>query len=198
MNLVLDAHLGEQQIRQGLIAYLNRTSVGDTMVRGELPVLASRIDVVRMSARKMEGFEIKSDDDKLSRLPTQAADYNQVFDGLTLVTGRMLAGDALSMTPRFWGILQARLTTDGEVVFFRWQDCAPNPGITASGLASMLWRNEAAECLNRYSTVCVRKSWSGLKIREHLAAHVPRLELRDFVAGRLCDPQRSENYQRLH
>lgn len=190
--------LSEAQIREGLLAYLSMTAVGDGLIRSELPVLHSRIDVVRISSERLEGFEIKSDFDELSRLPSQAENYNQVFDGLTLVTGGRLAAEATCRTPRFWGILQARVTMDGKMVFVRHQDCRPNPRVTALGLASMLWRDEAAQCLSTLSAVEVRTSWDRRRLRKEIVEHVTMPALRPFVAKCLSNPDRFEQHERLH
>lgn len=88
----------DPEIRSELHRRLQLRHGNDPTVRivDEMSVLtgACRIDVALINGR-LEGFEIKSDSDSLSRLPRQAFAYGQVFDRLTMVWVSCHLGDPI-------------------------------------------------------------------------------------------------------
>ena len=77
---------------------------------------ASRIDFAIING-VMRGYEIKSDKDTLIRLPYQVKQFNAVFDKLILVVGKRHLYKAMHIVPEWWGIIIAKINTNGDVVF---------------------------------------------------------------------------------
>ena len=61
----------------------------------------------------LAGFEIKSDFDRLSRLPSQAEGYSSVFDQVTLILTDRHAAEAKNLIPDWWGLVCAHRGTRG-------------------------------------------------------------------------------------
>jgi len=90
------------------------------LLRGEI-----RIDVAVISS-VLEGFEIKSGKDTLSRLPRQSAAYGRIFDRVTLVTVSRHASHAQRILPSWWGIWTIHLEND-QLYFEDVRSAAANP-----------------------------------------------------------------------
>lgn len=108
---------------------------------------AARIDVAVVNGA-FHGFEIKSDCDSLERLDTQIADYNKVFDYVTLVSGTRLFDAARKRVPSWWGLGMA-LFTDESVRIREIRKPKKNPHPDPLSLAQMLWKRETIQCLRR-------------------------------------------------
>ena len=52
---------------------------------------------------ELKGFEIKSDQDTLYRLRSQASVYGNIFDTVTIVTGPRHIRKAKKIVPSWWG-----------------------------------------------------------------------------------------------
>lgn len=108
-----------------------------------------RADVAVVNGH-LTGFEIKSNDDTLRRLPEQVSAYSEVFDRATLVVGTKHADDAKSVIPSWWGIIEARPGARGAIVFDSLRAARPNPQISLHSVAQLLWRNEVVEILSEF------------------------------------------------
>jgi hypothetical protein len=96
----------------------------------------------------MEGFEIKSDVDSLSRLSHQIDSYNAIFDrSSVIVTARHLE-QVKRMIPEWWGIIM--VTESGsDLPEFRWiRNTAQNAKVDNTAVAQLLWREEAQKVLS--------------------------------------------------
>jgi hypothetical protein len=108
---------------------------------------AVRVDLAVING-ELAGYEIKSARDTLSRLPSQAALYNAVFDRVHLVAAEKHCGPAAKDIPEWWGIMVARQS--GETVEL--EEARPagvNPGVEPIQVARLLWREEALAILAR-------------------------------------------------
>lgn len=184
-----NAGVSESAIREALRVWLLRTAEEGAAVRDELAVLGARVDIARVGSR-LEGFEIKSDFDNLSRLPRQVEVFSALFDSMTLVVGERLVCEAFDAVPRWWGIQVAHGTASSAVRFRVLRACSQNPAQSADVLAQMLWRTEAAQALEQLAGVEPRKSWTSRQLRERISIGVPVEHLRRFVIDRLRDPSR--------
>lgn len=92
------------------------------------------------------GLEIKSDEDTLKRLPTQAEDYNDVCRYLTLVVGEKHLAESLKIIPEWWGVTVVK---DGIKVL---REPQPNPSLDSSSLIVLLWKSELCVMLARRSS----------------------------------------------
>lgn len=173
-------------IRAALVASLHAEHVGtDTVIRHEVGVCAGkrRIDLAVLNG-EFAGYEIKSDEDRLTRLEAQAAAYAQVLDRAFLVTTARYVDQAAAIIPRWWGLIVA-VERDKKIVL----EVARDPGLNidhdAFALAQLLWRDEALEALRE------RGEGRGLsgKARHYvwlaLSTAVPVDELRSVVRERL-------------
>ena len=109
---------------------------------------ASRIDVAVVNGI-LHGFELKSDRDTLTRLPSQMSVYNSVLDRITLITGQRHAEPALRMLPDWWGLKVAEVGSRGGVRFCTVQRASDNPKVEPLAVARLLWREEAMKLLAR-------------------------------------------------
>jgi len=106
---------------------------------------AGRIDIAVVNGI-MHGYEIKSDQDTLHRLPEQITIFNAVFDKITLVVGKNHLYDAVNMIPDWWGIMVAK-NTNGHITFNRIREEDFNDGQISLAMARLLWREEALRIL---------------------------------------------------
>ena len=107
---------------------------------------AARIDVAVIS-ESLHGFELKSDSDRVDRLPRQCAAYAAIFDRMTLVVGPRLREKATELIPSWWGIELAEQGVDGGILFETIRTAEENLSIDALALAKLLWREEALALL---------------------------------------------------
>jgi hypothetical protein len=103
---------------------------------------AIRVDLAVVNAR-LHGFELKSDRDRLDRLPRQCAAYNAVFDRVTLVVGPRHVDRAVQMIPEWWGVELAQLNATSAIEFTTAREPLENPALDPLSIAKLLWREEA-------------------------------------------------------
>jgi hypothetical protein len=108
-----------------------------------------RIDIAVING-VMHGYEIKSDQDTLLRLPEQIQVYNSVFDKITLVVGKNHLYEAIKMVPDWWGLMVAKVNTNGDVVFNTIRKEEVNNKQNQLSVARLLWREEALKILDDF------------------------------------------------
>jgi hypothetical protein len=120
----------------------------ETLILDELGLRhgAIRADLAIVNGR-LHGFELKSDRDRLDRLPRQCATYNAVFDRMTLVVGRRLVDRAIEMVPEWWGVELAEWNADGVIELTTVRHTLDNPSPDPLAIAKLLWREEALTVL---------------------------------------------------
>lgn len=142
----------DRDIRESVWRWLEIAHFGDpdTLMLDELGILngATRIDIAVINGQ-IEGYELKSERDTLERLPTQRDLYNKVLDRISLVVAENHRDAAVEMIPEWWGLAVAS-TCRGGVALTRERLPEMNPELDAATLASLLWRDEALEVLERY------------------------------------------------
>jgi hypothetical protein len=148
---VTPAALRDLDIRHALRAHLAHVHAGDTHTRVieemELCLNAARVDLAVVNGR-LEGFEIKSDRDRLDRLARQADVYNRVFDRMTVVAGQRHLPSAIEAIPVWWGVSEARAVEDGvELRVIR--PAQNNPEPDGYSVAQLLRRAEALAILDQ-------------------------------------------------
>ena len=105
-----------------------------------------RVDIVVVNAA-LHGYEIKSDQDTLQRLPEQMNAFNSVFDKMTLVVGKTHLYEAINMVPDWWGITVAKINSNSLVTFNLIREGELNKKQDSVSVAQLLWKNEALEIL---------------------------------------------------
>lgn len=176
--------LKDGEIRSPLLKRIR--SLGDSRIVEELGLLRGeiRIDVALISTI-LEGFEIKSGRDTLSRLPRQIETYGRIFDRVTLVTVARHASRARRFLPSWWGIWTIYLER-GFLCFEEVRSSTPNPCIDLTALVHLLWRDEGLELLARWDPGKARARASREDICEKLLQAVPAKLLRQSVLATLA------------
>lgn len=103
----------------------------------------ARIDLAAIG-QQLGGYEIKGARDDLSRLPSQAAAYGQVFDRLTLVASDRHLDEAARALPAWWGLALVR--SEGRTIETI-RPAASNPNRDPHALVRLLWHDEALDVL---------------------------------------------------
>lgn len=119
----------------------------DTLIVDELGLCQGRARVdVAVVTGTLHGYEIKSEQDTLYRLPTQAAVYSASLNRVTVVASRRHIAALQAMVPIWWGIQQADEAC-GAVDLVEVRPALDNPEIDPFAVAQMLWRDEAMAAL---------------------------------------------------
>lgn len=123
------------------------TSDPTTKVVEEMHVCmgTSRIDMAVLNG-KLHGYEIKSEQDTLERLPDQIESYNKIFDTMTIVTGEKHVSKIMKIVPDWWGVYYVSLNRKKPVLKRKRQD-KKNKEIDIFYLSQLLWKNELCELL---------------------------------------------------
>ena len=163
----------EGDIRRALIRALGNEHAAepDTIIMDELTVCrgVSRVDVAVING-KLHGFEIKSEQDTLARLPGQIDSYCQVFDSVTLVATESHLEKLLGVVPAWCGVWLAKEEASGSVSFCEHRAPDSNPGTVPSSVAELLWRCEALEILERHGLAAGLKSKPKKRLWSELVA----------------------------
>jgi hypothetical protein len=179
--------LRDRDIRASLHAHLATEHAGehDTLLVDEMGILrgAARVDLAVVNC-SINGFEIKSEADRLHRLARQRDAYGAVLDTVTLVTCRHHLAAARSVIPAWWGIIVAT-APDGGVALRRTRRARPNRRIQPTALASLLWREEALELLDQHRLVNGLRSRPNGVLWTALAESLPLAALSDGVRAAL-------------
>jgi hypothetical protein len=78
---------------------------GATVLRDEMGICAGLVRVdLAVIGDELSGYEIKSDQDSLVRLPGQVAAYSRVLDRATLVVTEKHLAKATALIPTWWGL----------------------------------------------------------------------------------------------
>ncbi len=97
---------------------------------------------------KMIGYEIKSQNDTLNRLPNQIIAYNEVFDNVYIITASNHLTKVIEAIPQWWGIYVISGSDDITCSFTLRRPAKTNKFRNCLGLAQLLWKNEVLEILN--------------------------------------------------
>jgi hypothetical protein len=108
----------------------------------------ARVDIAVVNGI-MHGYEIKSDQDTLQRLPRQMEVFNSVFDKITLVVGKNHLYQAINIVPEWWGIMIAKSDNNGSVIFNLIRGEEFNKNQDSVSVARLLWREEALRILEK-------------------------------------------------
>jgi hypothetical protein len=180
----------ERDIRRHLVRHF-RGALGVRVVE-ELVLLRgqSRVDIALISSR-FDGFEIKSRQDSLARLPGQRAIYNRVFDRVTLVTSPHHLKRARRIIPSWWGIWTAR-SEFGALNIRELRGPGENPQVDIEAIVQLLWKDEIVALLSSLGGGASLKNRTRQDLCRRLICEVPHSELRRAVRETLG---RRENWR---
>lgn len=132
-------------MRAALRIFLKSHEFASVLEEFWVPISHERADLVLIDSG-MHGFEIKTAQDTLRRLPRQALAYGRIFDRCTLVVAERHVQDGSKVVPPWWGILA--FSTVGDAPVFHWaRSAGVNPTGDAITLVRLLWRREARTVL---------------------------------------------------
>jgi hypothetical protein len=143
-----------------------------------------RVDMAVVTGM-LKGFEIKSDQDTLKRLPAQASAYNKVFDTLTVVVGARHLQRIVDVVPPWWGILVLDERPGNEPSLRCFRPEALNSNLDAFALVQLLWRNEALALLGANGIETGLRSKPRRYLWEALAKSLALSDLREMVRTQL-------------
>lgn len=181
----------DAMIRKALILRLRGQSRDNTQYRivEELGLNhgSIRADVAVINGA-LDGFEIKSDKDNLSRLPGQIRAYNSIFDTVTIVVGMSHVYKALEIIPDWWGVTVAKVSgpESDSVSFSTIRIARYNEDRDCISLARLLWREEALKILNELHRSSGLKSKPRKMIYEALSTCLDMEALSAKVRLALC------------
>lgn len=161
------------EIRKALFTKkLDRLRSQDVLIIDELGLAhaKSRIDVAVINGC-LHGYEIKSAQDSLTRLPGQIATYRDTLERLTVVCASKHIEGVVRLAPDWCGITEARQGGRGGIHFHTVRRSTKNPEVKPTMLAHLLWHAEAVSLLSRYDV----SSHDLRRPRKHLYAMIAEL-----------------------
>ena len=142
--------LRDPDIRYALVCtrlrHVSKSSTGMIVHELGLCHAKSRIDVATINGI-IHGYEIKSAQDNLARLPHQLKVYGQSLPKLTLVVVSKHLKAVATQVPTWCGIIEASVGPRGGVRLKTIQKATCNPVLDPFLLAHLLWRNEVHDAL---------------------------------------------------
>lgn len=98
----------------------------------------ARIDIAVVNG-SLHGYELKSDADRLDRLPAQLAHYDRVFDTVTMVVAPKHVDRTTSLVQDWHGLLVAE---PGSAAPLELRPARPNPAPCLRSVVQLLWSDE--------------------------------------------------------
>lgn len=109
----------------------------------DLAVANARIDMAVLNGH-FHGYEIKSSQDNLERLPNQLVSYSKIFDQLSVITEEKYATKILKIIPDWVGVTICY--QEGESAKIECiKPCEDNKSQQGTYLAKLLWQPELKE-----------------------------------------------------
>lgn len=162
--------------------YINDPS---TLVVDELDVCGgiSRVDIAVING-KLHGFEIKSEQDTLERLPMQIDSYNKVFDKMTIVTTEKHIDKIMNFVPEWWGIYYVSCIK-GNLLLKKKRNSKINKNIDTIELLQLLWKDELINLLNLHGITKGVKSKTRFALSQLVSEKISKQEVKYFVKNQL-------------
>lgn len=110
----------------------------------------ARVDLAVVNS-KFHGYEIKSDNDTLERLPRQIDFYGKVFDTMSIVCSKKWVSRARGLIPYWWGIIIAEEDSSGQVILHRRRKEYLNKKTDTRSILELTWKNEAIGILAQHN-----------------------------------------------
>jgi len=107
---------------------------------------------------KLVGYEIKTEKDTLSRLPSQIQAYNEVFEKAFIIVSENHLANALKLIPDWWGIYKIKIKGDGSLTFPCHRKARINKARNPYTIACLLWKPEVLEIVNSFSKMSIRSN----------------------------------------
>jgi len=171
-------------LRQGLVAASRNEPW--TLIIDELGICSgvARVDIAVVNG-ELKGFEIKSDQDNLDRLPSQTHMYGKVFDTMTIVSGPRHLSKLETSIPDWWGIVVANPNGSRKLELQTIRCEGKNLGHDALSVAQLLWREEVLSELRIAGKAKGLSSRPRIYLWEKLVSALSLSDLRRIVRARL-------------
>lgn len=179
----------DPDIRKVLYKYFSNTkeftSDPSTLIVDELDVCRgiSRVDIAVING-KMHGYEIKSEQDTLERLPNQLESYNKVFDKMTIVVCEKHLNKVADIVPEWWGI-GCIYNYRGQLKLKKIRNNKVNRNVDAFQVAQLLWKDELIKLLNIYGITKGVKSKNRNALSQLVFENIPKKEIKYYVKEQL-------------
>ncbi len=112
----------------------------------ELPLIREKRADLAIVNDALWGYEIKSEHDRLDRLPEQVSFYDAVFDYCHVIVASKFVDRVRSIVPGYWGIMQViQEKTRSRIDPVR--PSVRNTNTQASAVIRLLWKVEAVKIL---------------------------------------------------
>lgn len=131
----------------------------------------SRIDIAVING-KLHGYEIKSEQDTLERLPMQIISYNKVFDTMTVVVSEKHLEKVYKVVPEWWGI-KVVIKNKRSLKMKTIRRDKSNKDVDSFSLAQLLWKEEAIDILEKYNLIDGLRYQSRKVLWEKLSTSIP-------------------------
>ncbi len=145
--------MNDFEIRRILHPYLCKTNKKqrDTIIIDEFNLCSglARIDIAVING-VIHGYEIKSEEDTLNRLPNQIKYYNKSLEKISIVINPIHVEKVLHEVPEWWGII----IIENNLNEFRTAE--DNPEIESISLLQLLWKDELHSILEKYNIMYKR------------------------------------------
>jgi len=160
----------DSDIREVLHSYLDKENkkYTDTIIVDELDLCSglSRIDVAVINGF-IHGYEIKSEEDNLNRLPNQIKYYNKSLEKVSVALNPIHLDKVLADIPDWWGVLIVNNNNKkGKLKEFR--KAAQNPQVESQSILQLLWKEELISIINKYNLISKKNSNKNM-LRENIS-----------------------------
>ncbi|MDO8550000.1 MAG: sce7726 family protein [Ignavibacteria bacterium] len=165
--------MNDVEIRDVLHTHLHKINkkIKDTIIVDELDLCSglTRIDIASING-SIHGYEIKSDEDTLYRLPNQIRYYNKSLEKVTIAVNLKHLEDVENIIPEWWGILV--IEKEGRRVRVKeLKEAANNPCIEGHSILEILWKDELLNIAEKFQ-IQAKKSLSKRMIRSIITQHL--------------------------
>lgn len=167
--------------------YLNQFNRENCQIYDELGLLrgASIVDLALLTPTYFQGFEIKSGEDTLGRLPNQIKHYDQVFDFITIITEQEHYHAVRNAIPPYWGIVLTQKIRD-QVTFDYVRRPTFNSYTNTNSICQLLWKEEVYAILKEKGIKGISKL-PRTKLWDVLVENATKEEIRKLVWKALKD-----------
>jgi hypothetical protein len=170
----------DRPIRESLKRWLSLSDASAVTI-DELSIGSfGRADVLAVNG-SIRGFEIKSQNDHLTRLERQVTAYERICDECSVVSGSSHIKSLLKRLPSHWGI---SVVDDGFGILSV-RDPLPNPNISLQAIVRLLWNVDKKAFLKRLGIKFPSRAGC-FQLNEIVIANVDRAEIAAEARRRIC------------
>jgi len=142
----------DSDIRKLLHPYLKKENkkYKDTIIVDEFDLCSglSRIDIAVVNG-VIHGYEIKSEEDTLKRLPNQINYYNKSLEKISIATNKFHLKQIRESVPKWWGLIVIKNDSKKNVVT-ELRKAKNNPLLDGNSMLHILWKDELISIIDKY------------------------------------------------